>query len=62
MVENLLKCEGMIYVLCWEVFLEKVKKLCEKVVDLDVWVVFIIGDLILLNLGISDEDVSWLCG
>ena len=62
LVENLLKREGTIYVLCREASLEKVKKLREKVADLDARVVPIIGDLTSPNLGISDEDVSRLRG
>ncbi|RLP52548.1 MAG: SDR family oxidoreductase [Ketobacter sp.] len=62
LVENLLKREGTIYVLCREASLEKVKKLREKVADLDARVVPITGDLTSPNLGISDEDVSRLRG
>ena len=58
LVQNLLKREGTIYVLCREASLEKVKKLREKVADLDARVVPIIGDLKLPNLGLSEGDID----
>lgn len=62
LVENLLKREGTIYVLCREASLDKVKKLREKVADLDARVVPIIGDLKQPNLGLSDGDIDRLRG
>lgn len=62
LVENLLKREGTIYVLCREASLEKVEALRKKVGDLDGRVIPVIGDLTQPALGLSDADISKLKG
>jgi len=62
LVENLLKREGTIYVLCRESSAEKVEALRKKVGDLDGRVVPVSGDLTQPKLGLSDADVAKLEG
>ncbi|MCP5017856.1 MAG: SDR family oxidoreductase [Ketobacter sp.] len=62
LVENLLKREGTIYVLCRESSLEKVEALRKKVGDLDGRVVPVTGDLTQPRLGLSDADLAKLEG
>lgn len=62
LVQNLLKREGVIYVLSREASLDKVKTLRERVGDLDGRVVPIVGDLTQPKLGISDKDMETLKG
>lgn len=62
LVENLLKREGTIYILCREASLEKVETLRKKVGDLDGRVVPVVGDLTQPKLGLSDADLDKLRG
>ena len=62
LVENLLKREGTIYILCREASLEKVETLRKKVGDLDGRVVPVVGDLTQPKLGLSDAEVDKLRG
>ncbi|RLU02495.1 MAG: SDR family oxidoreductase [Ketobacter sp.] len=62
LVENLLKREGTIYILCREASLEKVETLRKKVGDLDGRVVPVVGDLTQPRLGLSDADLDKLRG
>lgn len=62
LVQNLLQREGVVYVLCREQSLDKVKKLREKVADLDGRVVPVIGDLTAPALGLSPADIDRLRG
>lgn len=62
LVENLLKREGTIYVLCREASLGKVEALRKKVGDLDGRVVPVMGDLTQPKLGLSDADLAMLKG